>query len=131
VLTCRYPRPQEIAKLRGMCRLILKEQHDDIFLLRYILSNGTAEKSREAVAFAVEWFARPVNRFFMEKLERGEELGLMMEMEAMGFRMVGLHANGQLDGGPVQLVRQGLLDMDAMLDCWTHEEMGEWIRFVR
>jgi hypothetical protein len=64
-----------------MCRLILKEQHDDIFLLRYILSFGSAEKSKEAVAFAVEWFARPVNRFFMEKLERGEDIGLMSDME--------------------------------------------------
>ncbi len=114
----------EIAKLRSTCRLILKEQHDDIFLLRYILSYGSAEKSREAVAFAVDWLARPANRFFMEKLERGEELALIAEMQAMGLRMVGLHNSAQLDGGPVQLVRQGLLDMDALLDCWTHEEMG-------
>lgn len=44
-------------------------------------------------------------------------------MGDMGLRMVAMHKQSALDGGPVQLVRQGLYDMDPIVSMWQHEEI--------
>lgn len=75
------------------------------------------------MAFCISYRKDPVNKYYFDKIARGEDLALSKELEEMGLRGFSIHKNGALDGGPVQLVRQGLIDMEPLLDIWTHEEM--------
>lgn len=114
---------KEIDKLRELTKDVLDVKlHDDIFLLRYILSNGSAKDSEEAVRYTIAFRKDPKVKYFYDMLARGEEIPNVALLQEMGLSPSGMHKSS-LDGGPVQLVRQGCIEFAPLLDIWTDEEM--------
>jgi hypothetical protein len=119
----------EIEKLRKLAQPLDKfnpKEHDDIFLLRYILSNKSAAASIEAVKFCIEYRSEPKNKFWFDKCAAGDALPMIDALAKRGLNVMGFHTVPALDGGPVQLVRQGAVDFEPLLDIWTDEEMIRW-----
>ena len=76
---------------------------------------GNAEKSRDAVVFCINYRKDPLNKFYFDKIQRGEDLALTQDLEKLGLRGFAMHLKGGLDGGPIQLVRQGIILMNGVL----------------
>ena len=60
----------EIEKLRGLLKDVLRSEHDDVWLLRYILSNKNAVESEEPCRFTIKW--RDDNKDLLSKIAAGE-----------------------------------------------------------
>lgn len=97
--------------------------YDDIFLLRHLLSHPAVDTAAECVRFTVAYRLDPVNAFYLAKVARGERVGADGAIRAMGLAVASIHRKPALDGGPVQLVRNGIIDMVPMLDEFSHDEM--------
>lgn len=99
-------------------------EHDDLFFLRYVLSNGSAAKSIDAVKFTIEYRKDPVNRYHLDKAAGSvDDLPLMNQMAQAELNIVYFHRHPALDGGPLQLIRNGAVDFEPLLDVWTDEEL--------
>jgi hypothetical protein len=134
---------ESIAKLREqVAPLLTRPEHDDIFLLRYLLSFDLSAAA-EAIRWAVSWRAEPHNGYWLARAEERE--AAMMRMNgALGDKKGGINISayhkGLRDGGPlqvravvlllffffffnIQIVRPGLVDFGPMLDMHDHDRM--------
>ena len=121
----------EIASLRNLTEALQLEHydpevHDDIFFLRYILSNKTAKDSIAAVEYCILYRNDPKEKFWLDKCATGDALPMIDALAKRGLNLMGFHGPSSLDGGPIQLVRQGVIDFEPLLDVWTDAEMVRW-----
>jgi hypothetical protein len=97
---------------------------DDLVLLRYILSKGSAAKAVSAIHFARRWRSDPKNRFYLELVRAGEEPGLLKVLAHFGLNIMSLHhARNLNDGGPVALCRPGAFNGAPLFDLFEVEEL--------
>ena len=116
---------EDIVRLREATKEVAcDEEHDNIFFLRYLLS-FSLEEAIEAIQWAVPWRKQPENAYWLERAERKEAaLGKMNNDPKAGVKIniSGYHA-GMIDGGPLNIVRPGLVDFGPMLDMHDHARM--------
>jgi len=118
----------EIDKLKKQAQKVAgfnPKEHDDIFLLRYILSHGTAKKALPNVEFTIEYRTNPENKYYLDMMKNNGifEFGVFPKLVELGLSMSQFHCKPAKDGGPVMLVRQPRVNMATLLDIWTHDEM--------
>jgi hypothetical protein len=64
---------EEIAEMREAVKdIAVDAEHDDIFLLRYVLSFGVAEGIK-AIRWAIPWRKEPENAYWLNRAEEREE----------------------------------------------------------
>jgi hypothetical protein len=111
-----------IAKLREqVAPLLTRAEHDDIFLLRYLLSFDLSAAA-EAIRWAVAWRAEPHNGYWLARAEE-REAAMMKSNNAAGDKKGGINISayhkGLKDGGPLQVIIYCvlLLAYSLSLDC--------------
>lgn len=110
----------QIDQVRGQTKdLCTDPEHDDLFFLRYVLSFGVKD-AVDAIRWAVTWRREPKNAFYMA-IAKDQENGLKHKNEE-GLNISAYH-KGLKDGGPLQIVRPGLVDFGPMLDMHAHDRM--------
>ena len=119
---------ENLVKLREQVQDVLSKrpEHDDIFLLRYLLSFDLAAAG-DAIRWAVAWRAEPRNAYWLARAEEKEaslmKLNLSPEKKSGGGLNISAYHRGLRDGGPLQIVRPGLVDFGPMLDMHDHDRM--------
>jgi len=113
-----------IARLREDTASVgLGPEHDEIFFLRYLLS-FEYEAAVEAIKWAVPWRRQPENAYWLDRAEK--KMASMAKLNKadseLKINISGYHA-GLKDGGPLQIVRPGLVDFGPMLEMHDHERM--------
>ena len=113
---------EKIAKLRKALGEEIQgsDEDDDVFLLRYVLSSKqkTAEalkrirKRREYLRANSEWLTLDKEAPHDAKFRR--------------YMASDIHAHGQRDGGPLHLVRGGVVNSQAIMKCVSKEELSQW-----
>ena len=124
---------EEIKKLRSLCDQELlaldKEQYDDIFLLRYVLTHKEEyEKAADCVNKTIVW--RKENK---EKIENAVKTGFGPKHDiAIRFNTVG-HAGSLPAPGnePIYVVRTGYCDLKGLMNTLTHEEVVDWLHYTK
>jgi hypothetical protein len=98
--------------------------HDDIFLLRYVLSFSTAAKAAGPLRETLAWRKEPAVASMLEKCADGGkawmETPLMQTMAK--YQVAGVH-DCKRDGSPFVIIRPGLGNQDKLFDSMTYDEM--------
>jgi hypothetical protein len=124
-----------IAELQKKLAAVLsvdKDQYDEIFLLRYVLSHragGKAdlEKAEDCIRQTIEWRKKE-----KAKIDESAKTGFGPNHDiAIRFNTVG-HA-GNLPGGgePVYVVRTGYCDLPGLMNTLTHEQVVDWLHYTK
>ena len=115
---------EALDRLRHSLSDVLGPSHDDLFLLRYLLSFDPAAAA-EAVRWAIAWRAEPANLYWLQKAEEKEARMMAMNFDPSKVAAINISAyhKGLKDGGPLQIVRPGLVDFGPMLELHDHERM--------
>lgn len=93
---------ERIKRLREATQEVLSPEHDDIWLLRYVLSNKEDEKAEKKVRFTIEY--RKKNRSWLSRAAQGEE-GAPHRDIVKKYCNSSLHKR-KVDGGPVLILRR-------------------------
>lgn len=118
---------EEIAKLKAMVEDVLPEEWDDIWLLRFILSNkGTAKDAVEKCKFTIQW--RKDNKETLDMIAAGGEIPHKDLFNK--YQVAGPHKCDK-DGAPCFIVRIGLSNPSALMDAATHDQVVEFLLFSR
>ena len=99
---------------------------DDIWLLRFILSNKTAKKSVDSVKFAINW--RKERKDILDSICAGGEIPKANVWNK--FQVAGRHKPAK-DGGPTFIIRMGLCNPSALMDNMTHQEVVDYVLCLR
>lgn len=108
--------------------------YDDLWYLRYILSFGTAKKSKEAVEWAFEFRAAPKFQKIAEICSGGTEardakiLSMKVVQESKKWQVAdkldGVFT-AETGGGVAVLIRAGMCDSSTMFDRVTQQDMWD------
>ena len=85
--------------------------HDDLFLLRYILSNKTAKESEEPIRFTIKWYQD--NKLHLDLIKNGGDVPHKNRISQ--FQVAGDHKFTN-DGLPIFYVRIGLCNTRGLLN---------------
>jgi hypothetical protein len=101
-------------------------EHDDIWLLRYILSRKTVDKAEPAVRKGIEW--RAANHEWLAKAkEEGGKAPYADQIER--FTAVDIHKRNR-DGGAVMIIRAGLTPAKQLMEVATVAQLTDWFMFL-
>lgn len=109
---------EEIGKLKEKLKDVLLPEHDDVWLLRYILSNKTAEESEEACRFTIKW--RADHKEHLDAIHNGKEIPFQKIINQ--FQVVGEHKK-TMTGEPVFFVRIGLCNVKGLMDAVAFDDV--------
>ncbi|KAI8620406.1 CRAL-TRIO domain-containing protein [Chytriomyces sp. MP71] len=103
----------EIATLRALIADVLNTStHDDVWLLRYILSNKTAAGAEEACRYTISWFNE--NEFIVNSIMRDGQKAPFADL-INKYQVIGDHGTTK-EGEPLFFVRVGLSNPKALMD---------------
>ena len=108
----------EILKLREMLKLEESSKYDNIWLLRYILSNKTAENSYEPAKFTIKWY-QDNSEDVQKVLSGGQVTGNDVLSK---FQVAGNHKFTS-SGDPVFYVRIALCNTKGLMDTLDVEKV--------
>eukprot|EP01091_Cochliopodium_minus_P017817 TRINITY_DN7076_c0_g1_i1.p1 TRINITY_DN7076_c0_g1~~TRINITY_DN7076_c0_g1_i1.p1 ORF type:complete len:307 (-),score=77.15 TRINITY_DN7076_c0_g1_i1:70-990(-) len=120
----------KIDTLRNLVGDVLEETHDDIFLLRYVLSFARYEdnwkKAIEAVRFTIEY--RKQNESWLSKA-KSEGLDGAPNMQIIkNYACCSLHKTTK-EGGPILIVRSGLCNGSKLMSKVTPEDVAKFLLY--
>eukprot|EP01091_Cochliopodium_minus_P000337 TRINITY_DN10328_c0_g1_i1.p1 TRINITY_DN10328_c0_g1~~TRINITY_DN10328_c0_g1_i1.p1 ORF type:complete len:276 (-),score=68.95 TRINITY_DN10328_c0_g1_i1:20-847(-) len=119
---------EKIKELKESIKEIMDEkEHDEIFLLRYCLSNPRLEDAEKAIRFAVEY--RKNNQSWLQDAVKGEKFAPHYDTVSK-YVIAGIHKS-QIDGGPIVIIRSGKSNMKKLMDSISEEEMSLHLVFQR
>ncbi|CAK9106362.1 SEC14-like protein 5 [Durusdinium trenchii] len=99
---------------------------DDLFLLRFLLSNKKMEAAVEKVRATLEW--RKKNQKVLESMAAGEPHPLQKDLGHFLFT----GTTGCLAGGePVSVVRMGMSDFRRLMKSYTVDKVAEYLLFEK
>ena len=109
----------EVNTLRDRLKDVLEpEKHDELWLLRYILSNKTAAEAETPARFAIEWTTKYKNE--IEAVINGAK---PPKSEIISqFQVAGEHKS-TVNGDPIFIVRVGLSNPRGLMDAVSYEEI--------
>jgi len=116
---------QKIDQLREKTKDVLTEEHDDIWLLRYCLSNKVDDKAEKSVRFTIEY--RNNNKEWLEKATLGEKGAPHREIMKK-YSCSCLHKE-KMDGGPVLILRGGLSHAKKLMAELNKEQVAQFLLF--
>jgi len=109
---------EDIAALRAECKDVLAAEHDDIFLLRYILSFKTVEKSAVSVKKGIEYRK---NNLWLNTAKTGEKWDV--DEKVGKFTCAGQDHGRKKDGGPIQYIRACIAEPGLLAKNVTEDEL--------
>lgn len=115
-----------VAELRTACKDCLGPEHDDIFLLRYILSYKTVAKSEPHVRAGIEYRK---NNPWLDYARTGEVWEVNTKVER--FTCASQTHNRKLDGGPIQYIRAVIADPAVLAKNVTEDELCKHLTFIK
>lgn len=115
---------EDIDKLREQCKDILEAEHDDLWLLRYVLSRK--DKAEAAVRKGLQW--RKENAKWLSLAKTGGKAPHADRIER--YTAVGLHKRN-CDGGAVMIIRAGVTPVKQLMEVVTVAELTEWFMFKK
>jgi len=99
---------------------------DDVFFLRFLLSNKKIDRAAEKIVETLEW--RHTNKDLLISLSQGGKHPL--EAELTNFLFSGY--TGSLAGGePVSVVRMGISDFRVLMNSYDIETIAEYLLFEK
>lgn len=115
-----------IAELRAaLADEPLLAQYDDLFVLRFVLSNG--KSAEEPLRQTLRW--RDANAEMLARAGRGEPHPKNKEM---GFYSIAdLIPTRTLSDEPVMVVRAGRSRVKTLMDKFTEEEVVDWLNYPK
>ena len=104
-----------VDELREQCKDVLEPEHDDLWLLRYVLSRKTLEKAEPAIRKGIEY--RKANKEWLDKAK--DPLGKAPYADQIErFTAVDLHKTN-VHGGAVMIIRAGCTPVkQLMVSCF-------------
>ncbi|KXS16005.1 CRAL/TRIO domain-containing protein [Gonapodya prolifera JEL478] len=101
--------------------------YDDIFLLRFCISNESLTVAENNLRETIKW--RTANAETLNRVGKG---GPPPHNDVVGpfCLAVGLHKS-LLDGSPFQIIRSGITNAAGLMEVATPEQVGDWILFQR
>ncbi|OQR84686.1 hypothetical protein ACHHYP_13095 [Achlya hypogyna] len=119
-------RSSDLAALKVLVADVLGPEHDDVWLLRYLLSNSTPAASEAPIRFTIQW--RRERSATILALRAGAKPTTHVEMEK--FLVSGEHKQTTA-GEPVIVVRIGLCNSKALMDKFSHTDVVEYMLLAR
>ena len=113
-----------VDELRARCKDVLEPEHDDLWLLRYILSRKTLEKAEPAVRKGIQW--RKDNASWLAAAKTGGKAPYADQIER--FTAVDLHKRNN-DGGAVMIIRAGMTPVKQLMEVATVAQLTDWFMF--
>ena len=104
----------------------MQPEHDDIFLLRYILSYKTVAKSEPHVRAGFEY--RKENAW-LDFARTGEVWEVNQKVER--FTCASQTHNRKIDGGPIQYIRAVIADPGVLAKNVTEDELCKHLTFIK
>jgi len=109
---------EEITGLKQKCKDVLEPEHDDIFLLRYILSFKTVEKAEVSVRKGIEY--RKANPW-LNTAKTGEKWDV--DVKVGQYTCAGQDHGRKKDGGPIQYIRACIAEPTLLAKNVTEDEL--------
>ncbi|RHY98757.1 hypothetical protein DYB37_011474 [Aphanomyces astaci] len=110
----------------------LTDEYDDIWLLRFVLSNGSADAAEEPCRFTIQW--RKDRHAMLAKIKSGQQPPLHHEVtkfqESVIPPVASAHKSTSL-GEPVFYVRIGLCNPQALMDAVAFDDVVEYYMLYR
>eukprot|EP01091_Cochliopodium_minus_P003488 TRINITY_DN1339_c0_g1_i4.p1 TRINITY_DN1339_c0_g1~~TRINITY_DN1339_c0_g1_i4.p1 ORF type:complete len:289 (+),score=77.03 TRINITY_DN1339_c0_g1_i4:290-1156(+) len=120
---------EKIEKLKESIKDIYNEkEHDEIYLLRYCLSNPKTDDAEKAIRNAVDY--RMKNDSWLKEAEKGEKYGPSYDI-IMKYTCVSIHKCKSTDGGPIVIIRANLSNPKILMDTVPEEELVNFLVFQK
>ncbi|KDO35404.1 hypothetical protein SPRG_00254 [Saprolegnia parasitica CBS 223.65] len=119
-------RASELDTLKALVGDVLTPVHDDVWLLRYLLSNETPAACEAPIRFTIQWRAARADT--IAALHAGAKPALYAEIEK--YLVAGDHKLTCL-GEPLVIVRIGLCNSKALMNNVAHENVVEYMMLAR
>jgi len=116
----------EVAELRKACKDVLEADHDDVFLLRYVLSYKVLAKSESHVRDGIKF--RKENPW-LNYAKTGEVWEVNTKVER--FTCASQSHNRKIDGGPIQYIRACIADPGVLAKNVTEDELCKHLTFIK
>ena len=115
-----------IAQLRAELGTSLPAEWDDIWILRFVLSNETFASRVANARETISW--RAANAPMLADAAAGRPLARIAHIEK--FQVIGIHGQSNY-GEPLYIVRAGLSNPPAMMDGEQQEgDILSWVRVI-
>ncbi|OQS01929.1 Outer Dynein Arm Light Chain 2 [Thraustotheca clavata] len=115
-----------INELRRLVKDVLEPQYDDVWLLRFLISNGTPSASEEPVRYTIKW--RAGRKVLLEKIRNGASAPFHDEITK--YQVIGDHKHTSL-GEPLFFVRVGLCNAISLMNNVSYNDILEYMLLSR
>ncbi|EQC42165.1 hypothetical protein SDRG_01005 [Saprolegnia diclina VS20] len=119
-------RAKDLGQLRALVGDALTPLHDDVWLLRYLLSNETPAACEAPIRFTIQWRAARADT--IAALHAGAKPPLHAEIEK--YLVAGDHKLTRL-GEPLVIVRIGLCNSKALMNNVAYDDVVEYMMLAR
>ncbi|KAG9401143.1 hypothetical protein AC1031_009898 [Aphanomyces cochlioides] len=116
----------DIAALKDRLKDVIQPQYDDIWLLRFLLSNGSVQDAVEPCRFTIEW--RSARKQLLDRIRAGEMPALHDQVTK--FQVAGEHKFTK-HGEPLFIARIGLCNPKALMDALPFDDLLEYYMLTR
>ncbi|OQR84670.1 hypothetical protein ACHHYP_13082 [Achlya hypogyna] len=119
-------RAADLATLKALVGDVLGPDHDDVWLLRFLLTNNTPAASEEPIRFTIQW--RRERAAVLAKIRAGAKAP--MHDEILRYQVVGDHKY-TARGEPLFFVRLGLCNAKSLLANVAYNDILEYMLLSR
>jgi len=102
------------------------KDHDDLFILRYVLSFKAVEPACDAIRKCLAW--RSENRHILDLVDRNEQVPSRAMIAS--YAISDYHPKPMADGGPLLVTRAGLCDLSSLLSHVSMKDLVEWLMWL-
>ncbi|CAK4086291.1 unnamed protein product [Aphanomyces euteiches] len=108
----------DIISLKEHLQDVLEPQYDDIWLLRFVLTNGNVQDAIEPCRYTIEW--RNARKDLLDRVHAGEMPALHDQVTK--FQVAGEHKLTKY-GEPLFIVRIGLSNSKALMEALPFDDI--------
>jgi len=120
---------EKMEKLKELIKDIYDEKiHDEIYLLRYCLSNDKLDKAEKSIRFTMEY--RKKNDSWLKDAVNGEKSAPNYDT-IIKYSCSSIHKSKSDDGGPIVIVRSNLSHPKKLMDMVNEEQMCNFLVFQK
>lgn len=115
-----------IAQVKELVKDVLEPHYDDVWLLRFLISNGTPSACEEPIRFTIKW--RAERKEILAKVRDGHRAPFHEEVTK--YQVVGDHNYTAL-GEPLFIARVGLCNAVSLMDNVAYNDILEYMLISR
>ncbi|CAK4695031.1 hypothetical protein LEN26_006866 [Aphanomyces euteiches] len=116
----------DIISLKEHLQDVLEPQYDDIWLLRFVLTNGNVQDAIEPCRYTIQW--RNARKDLLDRVHAGEMPALHDQVTK--FQVAGEHKLTKY-GEPLFIVRIGLSNSKALMEALPFDDLLEYYMLIR